>query len=796
VLSDNGVYMSHVLHSGDAAEQSIFVLASVGHFLPGIWAQAVEGALASLPAAAEVESLAALAHLAVGRTVAEDLLSDVEASMARSRGLLGEDMYPEALAEAKRAQGIATNVVAATYRSRDGELRGCWHGGGEGRDWEAIMASLEDANFNAIFPCMSTGNFASYPSDVLPHPEGIDEMAACLEAARRHNIEVHVWRINWCMSRGDAARRQAFIDDGRTMVSVTGKPMPQDRSTGGTYWMCPSHAGNREIERQAMLELVRKYHPDGIHFDYMRYPSRDYCYCPRCRAQFEERIGRSVENWPKDCFTGGALFGEYKQFRKDLQTSLVREIAEEARRIDPTVQISLAARSALPGAPENDGQDWPTWCREGYLDFVCPMDYTGNNDARLVQWLSRQLPGIGYSVPLYAGLGVTYRSNSLANSVRASKQIKIARDLGADGFLMFSYNRVFEEMIRGLKLGATSTPVTTMPHQNGGVKLQARFPAQPDYLPPKTWLAGSTFTGRLRVIAPEGVSRLVARCQVVTTDGVTVDPGREFTVRSNRWLFKATGCGDQGGYYQWLVTGRAILEDGRERPFMLRSPSWHILTDAEAAAHRAQSEPPAFETDGIHAGVVMGGYGASAILAVLQHAPGIEAKGLYRITQAHLDACDAVIIPQRHADHLTSYVDALDLCREYVKRGGGLMLTHDAVGMRQHPALFADVCTGGPDRAALKQARVTLAHPIAEGLDVGALFDHSYVDHIPVAVKGTMDVVLRDAEGNAVLAVADIGEGRYVANGMCTGLGDGDLEVEPAGDELRILINAVKWLAW
>ncbi len=59
-----------------------------------------------------------------------------------------------------------------------------------------------------------------------------------------------------------------------------------------------------------------------------------------------------------------------------------------------------------------------------------------------------------------------------------------------------------------------------------------------------------------------------------------------------------------------------------------------------------------------------------------------------------------------------------------------------------------------------------------------------------------MDVVLRDAEGNAVLAVADIGEGRYVANGMCTGLGDGDLEVEPAGDELRILINAVKWLAW
>src|SRR5690606_18644407 len=38
-------------------------------------------------------------------------------------------------------------------------------------------------------------------------------------------------------------------------------------------------------------ELVREYDVDGIHLDYVRYPSPDYGYHPRARAAFEELVG-------------------------------------------------------------------------------------------------------------------------------------------------------------------------------------------------------------------------------------------------------------------------------------------------------------------------------------------------------------------------------------------------------------------------------------------------------------------------------------------------------------------------
>lgn len=68
-------------------------------------------------------------------------------------------------------------------------------------------------------------------------------------------------------------------------------------------------------------------------------------------------------------------------------------------------------------------------------------------------------------------------------------------------------------------------------------------------------------------------------------------------------------------------------------------------------------------------------------------------------------------------------------------------------------------------------------------------------DRIPVVVRGEMQVIVKDAEGNAVVAAGQFGKGCVVANGMCTGLGQGDAEVAPAGEEKDILSQAVKWLA-
>ena len=795
ILSEHGVYMSHVLHSGNAAEQSMFVLGVVGHFLPHIWQRVVEGAIAHIPRACEVDSMEALRTLVKGNRAARELVAEVEQEIAAARESLRKRERQDALSRARGAEALAENAVAATQRPRDGELRGVWAGGGANMDWEGIMATLQEAGFNAIFPLMCTGNHALYPSEALPQTGERDEMQLCVEAAKRHNIEVHVWRVNWCMLGGSAERRQQFVDDGRTMVSVTGKPMTDDPATGSMVWMCPSHEGNRQIEKRAMLELTRKYHPAGIHFDYMRFPSRDYCYCSRCREKFEQRRGAKVENWLADCFVGGKLFEEFKQFRKWLHTSLVQEIAEESRKIDPEVRISLAARSALPGAPENDGQDWPTWCEQGYLDFVCPMDYSGHDDGRLRRWVGKQLDTIHGSVPLYAGLGVTYRPTSLANAVRASKQIRIVRDEGADGFLVFSYNETFRQILQGLKLGATSQPTTMMPHHHPQVTLSVEMPPQPRHMPLRTWPPGERFQARLHVSVAAEVRQLTVRCDLRATDGRVVRAGEDEAVQGPDWRFVATGGDQPAGHYQWVAIGEAVLDDGARRPFTLRSRPWRVATEAEVAELRARASPPQFNTDKTHVGVLADGYGSQAILDTLSVQPDIEAVLLYEMSLAHLRACDVVVVPQRLPEVTGQFAQGKEALREYVRSGGGLLLTHDAVGMRQHVPVFPELWVGGPQRVRLDSAIVAVAHPITEALNVGESFHHSYADHIPVVVRGEVAIVVSDAEGNTVVAAGRFGKGRVVANGMCTGLGPRETEAAPVTAEKTLLINAVSWLA-
>jgi len=131
------------------------------------------------------------------------------------------------------------------------------------------------------------------------------------------------------------------------------------------------------------------------------------------------------------------------------------------------VKLSLAARASMTGSYDSDAQDWVTWSKEGYLDFLCPMDYTDRLDV-LRNKLEPQVAAVRGVVPIYAGLGVSPTRSS--TPVNLCQQIKLARELGADGFLMFAWSPFSAAMLPALQLGPTSTPVTRMPHHKQPVK--------------------------------------------------------------------------------------------------------------------------------------------------------------------------------------------------------------------------------------------------------------------------------------------------------------------------------------
>jgi len=331
----------------------------------------------------------------------------------------------------------------------DSFARTTWMQDRPGRDWQAIMGSLSQHGFSRIFPCMSTGGCAMYDSEVLPWiipkrgddgGKGTprDELALCLQAARDHSIEAHVWRINWATWRAPKDHLDRLVREERVQVNPEGKPAPE--AGMGCHWMCPSDKRNRELEKRAMLELITRYHVDGIHFDYMRFPSRQFCFCPRCKALFEKQTGAKNVSYPEDVLgTGwhdrGRLVLEWADFRRGLISSLVEEIAEEARRLDASVKVSLASWASTWGALRDVAQDWFLWVENGWLDFICPMDYTPDTECvrRAVQ---QQVAFTQGKAPVYAGLGAFL----LSSPAQLAAQVKAARESGAAGFCTFSYD--------------------------------------------------------------------------------------------------------------------------------------------------------------------------------------------------------------------------------------------------------------------------------------------------------------------------------------------------------------------
>jgi len=80
-------------------------------------------------------------------------------------------------------------------------------------------------------------------------------------------------------------------------------------------------------------------------------------------------------DWPKECFSG-ARKAEYNDWRCRQITSLVAALSREARKIRPKAEDFRAVFGSYPDCRQSVAQDWPAWIKAGYLDFVCPMDYT------------------------------------------------------------------------------------------------------------------------------------------------------------------------------------------------------------------------------------------------------------------------------------------------------------------------------------------------------------------------------------------------------------------------------------
>lgn len=457
VASANAVHMSHIMLAEDPAHKRMLLLAMVGHLLPDMWPVAANHALENAGAVADYPGFPAakqalLADSADAPAVQRHL-SEAETLLAQARESVKNKQYAKAIETAEKIKHATLLAYCAAQKPLPGEHRAYWcHSafGVDGVTWDEAIKRLADNGFTAILPNMLWGGAAYYPSNVLPPAEDLadrgDQIAQCLAACNKYGVECHVWKVNWNMGwRAPKAFMDRMKAEGRTQVAFDGTPQPR--------WLCPSHPANQQLEIDAMVEVAQKYGVHGIHFDYIRYPDSSYCFCAGCRERFGKHLGRAVANWPQDVGPGGKDVDDWLTFRRQNITKVVVGVHERARKARPGIKISAAVFQNWPQHRDTIGQDWKMWCDKGYLDFVCPMDYTPYNDS-FRNMAARQLEWAG-AVPCYPGIGQSTWADRL-DIVKLIEQIRITRELGTGGFTVFNYGTAeYAEIIPLCGMGIT-----------------------------------------------------------------------------------------------------------------------------------------------------------------------------------------------------------------------------------------------------------------------------------------------------------------------------------------------------
>ena len=185
---------------------------------------------------------------------------------------------------------VAAAVVLLLGRSAaaaEMEMRGIWMHATQIQtraEADQCVARIDAANLNAVFLLVwYWGGQAFYRSDLCSMGEGVEEgydpLGYMVQECHKRNIEVHAWFVNG--SYGATTPRHVLDKHPDWAVQTGG---------GGQLWYDFGKPEVRTFQSDLMVECLRRYDLDGIHFDYIRYGPR-VCLCKHCQGEFAKRYG-------------------------------------------------------------------------------------------------------------------------------------------------------------------------------------------------------------------------------------------------------------------------------------------------------------------------------------------------------------------------------------------------------------------------------------------------------------------------------------------------------------------------
>ena len=298
------------------------------------------------------------------------------------------------------ALGSPARVVSPTPRPQpvpppvNREFRGLWIATVKNIDWPSkptltgreqraeMLAILDRAaalNFNAVIfqvrPCCD----AFYDSRLEPWSEYLtgqmgrspgfffDPLAFAITEAHKRGLELHAWFNPYRARHTNPTTPAARNHISRTRPDLV-------RSYDGYLWLDPSDKGTRDHSLSVVMDVVRRYDVDGVHFD-------DYFY-PALSAKKESFPDDT--NWRRYQAQGGKL--SRSDWRRENVNVFVEQVYHSIKAAKPWVKFGISPPGIwqpkyppqiLRGqnAYEELYADSRKWLANGWVDYMAPQLY-------------------------------------------------------------------------------------------------------------------------------------------------------------------------------------------------------------------------------------------------------------------------------------------------------------------------------------------------------------------------------------------------------------------------------------
>jgi hypothetical protein len=271
-------------------------------------------------------------------------------------------------------------------------------------------------------------------------------------------------------------------------VAANGEPAIED----WVEFACPSRTDFRDRRVKEARTIVRRLRPEGLSIDFIRHfvywemvgPDRDpatlpdTCYCVHCLQGFATFLGvprSSIPPQPQRAATWIRTNAaeQWARFRVETITSMVMEIAEGVRFIDPEVLINVHVvpwrRDDFDGAITRvAGQDLPALSE--IADYLSPMSYSFMLH-RPPEWISSVVQEFEWvsDCPILPSIQVSpaYREDEVFSAAEFEAALRAALEPPSAGVVFWSWDhieadperaRIIRQMLRGESPAQVTSP--------------------------------------------------------------------------------------------------------------------------------------------------------------------------------------------------------------------------------------------------------------------------------------------------------------------------------------------------